>query len=332
MQNATHSASQLPVVGELPPLSGATEWLNSKPLTPAGLRGRVVVVEFWTYSCVNWRRTVPYVRAWADKYRDQGLVAIGVHSPEFSFERDVESVRREASDMKINYPIAIDNDFALWRAFGNQYWPALYFVDARGQIRHHQFGEGEYELSEIVIQQLLAETGAQAISREPVSVDPTGFELAAEWDDLKSPETYLGYDRTQNFASPGDLVPDEQRDYAVPARLRLNEWALSGEWTARKEFVTLGKAHGRIAYRFHARDCNLIMGPAVRGTSVRFRVLVDGGPPGAARGSDVDAEGYGSVTESRMYQLIRQPKPIAGRQLEIEFLDPGVAAYDVTFG
>jgi thiol-disulfide isomerase/thioredoxin len=332
VQNATPAAAQLPVEGSLPPLSGATEWFNSKPLTPGALRGKVVVVEFWTYSCINWRRTLPYVRAWAEKYKDRGLVVIGVHSPEFSFERDVDNVRREASDMKVDYPIAIDNDFTIWRAFGNQYWPALYFVDARGQIRHHQFGEGEYELSEIVIQQLLAEAGVQGISRDPVSVDPSGFEVAADWNDLKSSETYVGYDRTENFASPGGLGPGEQRDYTIPSRLRLNEWALSGEWTAKKEFVALGKANGRIAFRFHARDLNLIIGPATRGSSVRFRVLVDGAPPGAARGSDVDAEGYGTVTEPRMYQLIRQPKPIADRQFEIEFLDSGVEAYDFTFG
>jgi len=211
------------------------------------------------------------------------------------------------------------------------YWPALYFVDVHGQIRHHHFGEGEYELSEIVIQQLLAEAGVQGISRDPVSVQPTGFEVAADWDDLKSPETYLGYDRTQNFASPGGLEPGNRRDYVIP-RLRLNQWALSGDWTAHKEFVKLGKAHGRIAYRFHARDLNLIMGPPVRGTSVRFRVLVDGEPPGAARGNDVDAAGCGTVTEPRMYQLIRQPRPIADRQFEIEFLDPGARAYDFTFG
>jgi len=331
VQNATHSAAQLPVEGELPTLSGATEWLNSKPLTPSGLRGKVVVVEFWTYSCVNWRRTLPYVRAWAEKYKGQGLVVIGVHSPEFSFERDVDNVRQEAAEMNVDYPIAIDNGFAVWRAFGNQSWPALYFVDARGQIRHHQFGEGEYELSEIVIQQLLAEAGAQGISRDLVSVDPTGFEVAADWNDLNSPEAYIGYNRTENFVSRGGLVLDEQRKYAVPA-LRLNQWALSGEWTAKKEFVALEKANGRIVYRFHARDLNLIMGPTVRGSSVRFRVLVDGGPPGAARGTDVDAEGYGAVTEPRMYQLIRQPKPIADRQFEIEFLDSGVEAYDFTFG
>jgi thiol-disulfide isomerase/thioredoxin len=330
MQKTTPVAMQLPVEGELPSLSGATEWLNSKPLSAPELRGKVVLVEFWTYSCVNWRRTLPYVRAWAEKYKDRGLVVIGVHSPEFSFEKNVSNVRREAGNMGVDYPIAIDNDFAVWHAFGNEYWPALYFVDARGHIRHHQFGEGEYELSEIVIQQLLTEAGVTGIGREPASVDPNGFEVAADWNDLKSPENYLGYERTENFASPGGLGSEDSREYAI-GPLGLNHWALSGDWIAEKEFVALGKAGGRIAYRFHARDLNLIIGPP-GGGSVRFRVLLDGRPPGPAAGVDVNPEGYGTVTEPRMYQLIRQPKPIVDRQFEIEFLDPGVEAYDFTFG
>ena len=331
MRKTTPAAMQLPVEGELPSLSGATEWLNSKPLTVDELRGKVVVVEFWTYSCVNWRRTLPYVRAWAKKYKDRGLVVIGVHSPEFSFEKNVDNVRREAGSLGVDYPIAIDNDFAVWRAFGNEYWPALYFVDARGQVRHHQFGEGEYDLSEIVIQQLLTEAGIKGVGQELSSVDPNGFEVAADWNDLKSPETYIGYERTDNFASPGGLGSDDSREYAIPARLDLNHWALSGDWTAGKEFVALGKTGGRIAYRFHARDLNLILGPAGAG-SVRFRVLLDGRPPGPAAGVDVNAEGYGTVSEPRMYQLIRQPKPIVDRQFEIEFLDPALEAYDFTFG
>jgi hypothetical protein len=258
------------------------------------------------------------------------LVVIGVHSPEFSFEKNVSNVRREAGNMGVDYPIAIDNDFAVWHAFGNEYWPALYFVDARGHIRHHQFGEGEYELSEIVIQQLLTEAGVTGIGREPASVDPNGFEVAADWNDLKSPENYLGYERTENFASPGGLGSEDSREYAI-GPLGLNHWALSGDWIAEKEFVALGKAGGRIAYRFHARDLNLIIGPP-GGGSVRFRVLLDGRPPGPAAGVDVNPEGYGTVTEPRMYQLIRQPKPIVDRQFEIEFLDPGVEAYDFTFG
>ena len=330
MQKTTPAAMQLPVEGEFPSLSGATEWLNSKPLTAAELRGKVVLVEFWTYSCVNWRRTLPYVRAWAQKYKDRGLVVIGVHSPEFSFEKNVDYVRSEAGKMGVSYPIAIDNDFAVWSAFGNEYWPALYFVDARGRIRHHKFGEGEYDLSESVIQQLLTEAGVKGVAHEVSSVDPNGFEVAADWNDLKSPETYIGYARTENFASPGGLGSDDRREYAIPP-LGLNRWALSGDWTAEREFVALGKAGGRIAYRFHARDLNLILGPGAGG-SVRFRVFLDGRPPGPAAGVDVNAAGYGTVTEPRMYQLIRQPKPIVDREFEIEFLDPGVAAYDFTFG
>jgi len=318
--------------GELSSLSLATGWLNSEPLTAAGLRGKVVLVDVWTYTCVNWARTLPYVRAWAEKYREKGLVVIGVHSPEFPFERDVDNVRRAAKDMRVSYPSAIDNDFAIWRAFDNRYWPALYLVDANGRIRHHQFGEGGYEQSERAIQKLLAEAGVGGIGHDLVSVDARGLEVAADWGDLKSPENYLGYEFNENFASPGGVVLDKSRLYAVPERLKLNHWALLGDWTVRERVVVLNKASGRIAYRFHARDLNLVMGPAARGTSVRFRVLIDGKPPGAAHGGDVDEQGNGTVSEQRTYQLIRQPKPIADRQFEIEFLDAGVEAFDFTFG
>jgi thiol-disulfide isomerase/thioredoxin len=318
--------------GELSSLGSATGWLNSEPLTAAGLRGKVVLVDVWTYTCVNWLRTLPYVRAWAEKYKDKGLVVIGVHSPEFSFEGDVDNVRREAKEMRVFYPIAIDNDFAIWRAFDNQYWPALYIIDGTGRIRHHQFGEGGYQESERVIQKLLTEAGVGGVGHDLVSVDPRGLEVAADWDNVKSPETYLGYELTENFASPGGAALDKSRAYAVPTRLRLNHWALSGDWTVKKPAVVLNQANGRIAYRFHARDLNLVMGPAARGTSVRFRVLIDGKPPGAAHGSDVDDQGNGTVGEQRTYQLIRQPKPIADRQFEIEFLDTGVEAFDFTFG
>ena len=259
-------------------------------------------------------------------------MVIGVHSPEFAFEKNVDNVRRAAKDMRVDYPIAIDNDYAIWRAFKNQYWPALYFVDAQGRIRHHHFGEGEYEQSERIIQQLLAEAGSGGIGHELVSVDARGVEAAADWGSLKSPENYVGYERTENFASPGGAVLDKRRVYAAPARLRLNHWALSGDWTVEKQATVLNKANGRIAYRFHARDLHLVMGPAARGTSVRFRVLIDGQPPGAAHGIDVDDQGNGTVTEQRLYQLIRQPKPIADRQFEIEFLDSGVEAFAFTFG
>jgi thiol-disulfide isomerase/thioredoxin len=323
---------RLPIEGELPSLGSATEWLNSQPLTAAGLRGKVVLISFWTYTCINWLRQLPYVRAWAEKYKDQGLVVIGVHTPEFAFERDVENVRWAAKDMRVDYPIAIDNDYSIWRAFNNSYWPALYFVDAQGNIRHHQFGEGEYEQSEMILQQLLEEAGNGGIGHELVSVDARGAEAAADWGSLKTPENYLGYERTENFASPGGAVLDTRRVYATPERLRLNHWALSGDWTVEKQATVLNKANGRIAYRFHARDLHLVMGPAARGTSVRFRVLIDGQVPGAAHGIDVDDQGNGTVAEQRMYQLIRQPEPIADRQFEIEFIDSGVEAFAFTFG
>jgi thiol-disulfide isomerase/thioredoxin len=331
-QPMTTTMVQLPIEGELPSLSGATAWLNSPPLTAAGLRGKVVLIDVWTYTCINWLRTLPYVRAWAEKYKSQGLVVIGVHSPEFGFEKNVDNIRRAAKDMRVDYPIAIDSDFAIWRALNNEYWPALYIVDAQGRIRHHQFGEGGYEQSEKIIQQLLAEAGNAGIGHDLVSVDARGAEVAADWDSLKSPENYVGYGRTEKFASRGGAVWDKPHVYAAPARLNLNDWALSGDWTIQKQATVLNKPNGRIAYRFHARDLHLVMGPATSGTSVRFRVLIDGKPPGTAHGTDVDDQGNGTVTEQRLYQLIRQPKPIADRQFEIEFLDSGVEAFAFTFG
>ena len=328
----TPGAVYLPIEGDVPSFDGAITWLNSQPVTAAGLRGKVVLVQFWTYTCINWLRTLPYVRAWAEKYTDQGLVVIGVHTPEFAFEKDIDNVRRAARDMGIDYPIAIDSDYAVWLAFNNRYWPALYFIDAQGHIRHHQFGEGEYEQSEMIIQQLLVEAGIGGIGGELVSVDARGAEAAADWDNLKSPENYVGYERTENFASPGGAILDERRVYARPPRLRLNHWALSGEWTVENKAIVLNRANGQIAYQFHARDLHLVMGPAARGTSVRFQVVIDGQPPGAAGGVDVDGEGNGKVTEQRMYQLIRQPKPIADRLFEIAFLDSGLEAFVFTFG
>ena len=332
MRHTRYAAAALPVEGELPSLGGATEWLNSQPLTAAGLRGKVVLIDFCTYSCINWLRSLPYVRAWAEKYKDQGLVVIGVHTPEFAFEHNVDNVRRAVKDMRIEYPIAIDNDYAIWQAFNNEYWPALYFVDAQGHIRHHQFGEGEYEQSEMVIQQLLAEAGIAGISHDMVSVDGQGIEAAADWGDLKSSENYVGYEKTENFASPGGAVLDKRRVYAAPARLGLNHWALSGDWTMEKQPLVLNEAGGRIAYRFHARDLHLVMGPAASGTPVRFRVLIDGQRPAAAHGVTWTTEATATVTVPRLYQLIRQPKPIADRQFEIEFLDSGVEAFSFTFG
>ncbi len=332
VQQMKSTTVHLPIEGEMPSLGSATEWLNSQPLSAAGLRGKVVLIDFWTYTCINWLRQLPNVRAWADKYKDQGLVVIGVHTPEFAFEKNVDNVRQAAKVMRVDYPIAIDSDYAIWRAFKNEYWPALYFVDARGNIRHHQFGEGKYEQSERIIQQLLAEAGIGDNDHELVSVDARGVEAAADWGNLKSPENYVGYERTENFVSPGGAVLDKRHVYAVPTQLGLNHWALSGDWTVQKRAIVLNKASGRIAYRFQARDLHLVMGPTVRGTFVRFRVLIDGKPPGAAHGIDVDEKGYGKVTEPRLYQLIRQPKQITDRQFEIEFLDAGVEAFVFTFG
>ncbi len=332
MSQETRAPMQLPIEGELPSLDGATEWLNSIPLTAAGLRGKVVLVDFWTYTCINWLRTVPYVRAWAAKYKDQGLVVIGVHAPEFEFEKDRDNVRRAVQAMKLDYPIAVDSNHALWRAFGNQYWPALYFIDGQGHIRHHHFGEGEYEQAEGVIQKLLAEAGASGIGPGLVSVDARGTEAAADWANLRSPENYLGRERTRNFASSDGVASSKRRVYTVPARIKLDHWALSGEWTMGEQASVSNKANGRLVSRFHARDLHLVMGPRVRGISVRFRVRIDGQPPGAAHGVDVDAQGNGTVTEQRLYQLIRQPGGIGNRQFEIEFLGPAVEVFALTFG
>jgi thiol-disulfide isomerase/thioredoxin len=315
----------------MPALDGATGWLNSEPLNPEALRGHVVVVEFWTYTCINWLRTLPYVRAWAEKYRDRGLVVLGVHTPEFSFERDVENVRSAVESMRIGFPVALDSEYAVWQAFANHYWPALYFVDATGHIRHHVFGEGDYDVSERVIQQLLDEAGADVGEQRLVSVLADGVEAAADWPDLHTGETYLGFDRGGDFASPEPATTGSRR-YSVPAQVRLNRWALGGTWTVGSEAVVLEEAGGRIAFRFHARDLHLVMGPVARGTPGRFRVLLDGRPPGAAHGVDVDAEGNGVLAEQRLYQLIRQPPPVVDRTFEIEFSTPGVQALVFTFG
>ena len=308
------------VHSELSSLDRATEWLNSPPLTAAGLQGNVVLVDFWTYTCINWMRQLPYVRAWAEKYSDRGLVVIGVHTPEFSFESDLANVRQAAHDLRVDYPVVIDNDYSIWRAFDNAYWPALYFVDAQGRNRHHHFGEGAYADSEKVVQQLLAEAGAGGIDETLVSVDPDGTEAAADWDSLGSQETYIGSDRAERRAS------------VAPSQLTLNRWALSGEWTVGNESALLDKAGGGIAHRFSARDLHLVMGPARGGAPVRFQVSLDGRAPGDAHGLDVDADGNGTASEQRMYQLIRQTGPVGEHTFEIAFLDPGVQAYSFTFG
>jgi thiol-disulfide isomerase/thioredoxin len=323
---------QLPVEGEIPSLDGATAWLNSEPLTAASLRGRPVLVEFWTFTCINWIRTLPYVRSWYEKYRGDGLVVLGVHTPEFEVEQDVANVRRAADEMRIEYPIAVDNDYRVWRAFGNSYWPALYFGDAEGQIRHHRFGEGEYEYSEIVIQLLLSGGGAGDVSRELASVEGQGVEAPADWDDLESPETYVGYERAANFASPGGASRDRPHEYTMPETLRLNDWSLAGDWTVGRQAAVLNAPGGGVGHRFHARDLHLAMGPAPDRRPVRFNVRLDGEPPGRAHGVDADAHGEGVVTEPRLYQLIRQPNRVVDRTFEITFADPGVRAYVFTFG
>jgi thiol-disulfide isomerase/thioredoxin len=312
-------------------LSRADEWLNSPPLTASALQGKVVLVHFWTYTCINWLRTQPYLRAWAEKYKDQGLVVIGVHSPEFAFEKNIDNVRHAVADLAITYPVAIDNDYAIWRAFDNQYWPAHYFIDAEGRIRHHHFGEGDYEESERVIQELLAEAGKTGLPGSLVAVAATGAEAPADMADVRSPETYVGYDRATHFVSPGGPVQDAPHVYAA-ATPRLNEWALAGDWTIGGEHAALNAKDGRIAYRFHARDLHLVLGPAPDGKPVHYRVTIDGKAPGDSHGVDVDAEGNGVVSGQRLYQLVRQSGPITDRTFEIEFLDPGVQAYAFTFG
>jgi thiol-disulfide isomerase/thioredoxin len=332
MQQTSPVASSLPFEGRMPSFDGATAWLNSEPLTPDGLRGKVVLVEFLTYTCINWLRTMPYVRAWHAKYQDHGLVVIGVHTPEFPFERDIENVRRAVTDMQIPFPIAVDSSYAVWQAFANHYWPALYFVDAMGRIRHHRFGEGEYGRSEMVLQRLLAEAGQTGFDREIVPIEGHGAEAAPDLANLKTPETYLGYQQAERFASPGGAALGRRRAYTVPERLGSNQWALAGDWTVNRGSAVLNEPDGRVAYRFHSRDLHLVMGPATRGSSARFRVLLDGQAPGAAHGVDVDEAGNGTVDFQRMYQLIRQPGPIVDRQFEVQFLDSDLEAFAFTFG
>jgi cytochrome c biogenesis protein CcdA/thiol-disulfide isomerase/thioredoxin len=321
----------LAVEGGFPPLDGAAEWLNSPPLAPQGLKGKVVLIDFWTYSCINCLRAIPYVRAWAEKYKDHGLVVIGVHTPEFAFERNISNVRAAVADLHIGYPVAIDNDYKIWRAFDNEYWPAHYFIDAQGRMRYHHFGEGEYDQSERVIQKLLAEAGDSGFSSDVVAVTANGAEAASDSGNVKSPETYIEYNRADNFASPGGIVEDESHDYTA-APLNLNQWDLKGDWTVSAERAALDKPNGGIVYRFHARDLHLVLGPPSDSKPVHFRVTIDGAAPGEDHGTDIDSDGRGTVTSQRLYQLIRQRGPIADRTFEIEFLDPGLQAFAFTFG
>jgi cytochrome c biogenesis protein CcdA/thiol-disulfide isomerase/thioredoxin len=323
--------NNLPVEGVMPPLTGATTWINSPPLTREQLRGKVVVVDFWTYSCINCLRALPYVRAWAEKYKDQGLVVIGVHTPEFAFEKSEANVREAVARLGVAYPVAMDNDFAVWRAFKNQYWPAHYFIDAQGRIRHHHFGEGDYDGSERVIQQLLKEAGAADVASDLVQVQAQGAEAAADMAQLASPETYVGYARAENLRSPGGFARDAVKTYG-PAALQLNDWSLTGPWRVTREHAALTAPGGRLTFRFKARDLHLVMGPGQGDAGVRFRVRIDGAAPGSDAGSDIDAQGQGRIDRQRLYQLVRQAGPVRERTFEIEFLDPGAQVFAFTFG
>jgi thiol-disulfide isomerase/thioredoxin len=313
-------------------LKGAIGWVGSPALSSADLRGKVVLVEFLTFTCINWLRTLPYVRAWAHKYGNSGLVVIGAHTPEFGFEKDPANARSALQRLNVDFPVAIDSDFAIWSGFDNRYWPALYFIDANGKIRHHQFGEGDYVESERVIQRLLTEAGFSGFDKSLVSVDPRGIEAPADPADLRTGETYVGYDRVENFASPGGAAADRRHVYAAPKTLPLDHWALAGDWTMGRQALALDAPGGRIVFSFHARDLHLVMGSPVRGAAVNFRVSIDGKPPGSAHGLDVDELGKGTAREQRLYQLIRQQTPISDRQFEIEFLDSDIEVFSFTFG
>ncbi|MGB8924678.1 MAG: cytochrome c biogenesis protein DipZ [Pseudomonas sp.] len=332
MKIADKAPGTLPVEGQLPPLNGAVQWLNSPPLDAQALKGKVVLVDFWTYSCINCLRTLPYVKAWAEKYRDQGLVVIGVHAPEFAFERDVGNVTKAMKELGINYPVAIDNDYRIWRAFNNEYWPAHYFADAQGRIRYHHFGEGDYAESERVIQQLLREAGAKTVADGLINADAQGVQQAPDMNQVLSPETYVGYQRAEHFVPETSLVPDKVATYNPPANLTLNDWSLGGQWAVGAERATASAPASRIVYRFHARDLHLVLGPGADGKPVRFKVSIDGQAPGDAHGVDVAPDGSGRVTEQRLYQLVRQTDAVKDRTFSIEFLDPGVSAYAFTFG
>jgi cytochrome c biogenesis protein CcdA/thiol-disulfide isomerase/thioredoxin len=332
VQVADKTPGTLPVEGNLPPLDGAVQWLNSPPLDAQALKGKVVLVDFWTYSCINCLRSLPYVKAWAEKYRDQGLVVIGVHAPEFAFERDVNNVTKAMKDLGITYPVAIDNEFKIWRAFNNEYWPAHYFADAQGRIRYHHFGEGAYDESERVIQQLLREAGAAKVADGLISAKADGVQMAPDSDAVQSPETYVGYQRAEHFVPETALVPDKVAAYNLPPQLALNDWSLDGQWHVGSERATASAPASRIVYRFHARDLHLVLGPGADGKPVRFKVLIDGKAPGDAHGMDVAPDGSGTVTDQRLYQLVRQSDGVTDRTFSIEFLDPGASAYAFTFG
>jgi cytochrome c biogenesis protein CcdA/thiol-disulfide isomerase/thioredoxin len=333
MMSAAKPSGDLPVEGEIPSFAGATLWLNSPPLTPEALRGKVVMVDFWTYSCINCLRALPYVESWYEKYKDHGLVVIGVHAPEFAFEKDPANVRRAVADLKITYPVALDNDYAIWQAFNNQYWPAHYFIDATGRIRGHHFGEGNYDESEQTIRKLLTDAGQTDLPPAGMgAVKAVGVQAAPDEAHDQSPETYVGYRRAENFASPGGFVQDQLHVYSAPSALKLNQWALGGSWNIDPEKGVLGAAPGKIVFKFYARDLHLVLGPGSDGKPVRFRVLLDGAAPGANHGADTDSNGTGTIDRQRLYQLIRQSAEVGEHVFSIEFLDPGVQAYSFTFG
>ena len=335
MMAAGQAGAPLPVEGTLPTLDGATGWLNSPPLNREQLHGKVVLIDFWTYSCINCLRAMPFVHEWAQRYRDHGLVVIGVHTPEFAFERDPRNVMKAVQQLKVEYPVALDNQYAIWRAFNNRYWPAHYFVDAQGNIRGHQFGEGNYAHSEQVIRRLLVEAGQTELPppADPAAADLQGVATQADMGNLRSPETYLGHARAEQFASPGGQRADAAFGYTLPSTLALNQWGLSGQWRVNDEAAQLQQAGGRIAFQFHARDLHLVLAPGEDGKPVRFRLLLDGKPlPAADAGADVAVDGTGTVNEHRLYQLIRQRGAIGPHRFEIEFLDAGVQAYAFTFG
>jgi cytochrome c biogenesis protein CcdA/thiol-disulfide isomerase/thioredoxin len=333
MMSAAKPSGDLPVEGEIPSFAGATLWLNSPPLTPEALRGKVVMVDFWTYSCINCLRALPFVESWYEKYKDYGLVVIGVHAPEFAFEKDPNNVRHAVADLKVTYPVALDNDYAIWQAFNNQYWPAHYFIDGKGRIRGHHFGEGNYDESEQTLRKLLTDAGQTDLP--PPGMGPAkavGVQAPPDEAHDQSPETYVGYRRAENFASPGGFSQDQPHRYSAPAALKLNQWALSGSWNVDPEKAVLGAVPGKVEFRFYARDLHLVLGPSSDGKPVRFRVLLDGAAPAANHGADTDSSGAGAIDRQRLYQLIRQTGDVREHVFSIEFLDPGVQAYSFTFG
>lgn len=313
-------------------LSGATGWINSKPIKAKELKGKVVLVDFWAYSCINCLRSLPYIEAWSQKYKDSGLVVIGVHTPEFGFGQKLDNVQRAVRKFGVTFPVALDSDYAIWKAFNNEYWPADYFIDARGKIRFTHFGEGDYAKAEQLIQQLLKERSAQPMPGGTVSVEGKGIEAPADKSAIQSPETYIGYARAANFASPGGLRQDEEYDYKPPANPALNQWGFAGKWADHRQVAVLKSPGGKIVFRFHARDLHLVLGPAGHGKPVRFKVTIDGKAPGQDHGVDTDAQGNGVVTDYRLYQLVRQEGPIEDHIFTIEFEDPGVQAFSFTFG